>query len=81
MTKTTSVSLGDHFTDFIAEQVDTGRYASASDVVRTGLRLLEERETALARLRAEIDLGEASGEAVAFDFEDWMARKRAEHAA
>jgi antitoxin ParD1/3/4 len=61
MSKTTSIALGDHFTGFLAEQVGTGRYGSASEVVRAGLRLLEEREVKLAELRALIAEGEASG--------------------
>ncbi len=61
MSKTTSIALGDHFTGFLAEQVQTGRYGSASEVVRAGLRLLEEREVKLAELRALIAEGEASG--------------------
>ena len=61
MPKTTSIALGDHFTGFLAEQVATGRYGSASEVVRAGLRLLEEREVKLAELRALIAAGEASG--------------------
>jgi antitoxin ParD1/3/4 len=59
LAKTTSVALGDHFTKFLAAQVSTGRYGSASEVVRASLRLLEEREARLADLRAEIDKGEA----------------------
>lgn len=81
MSKTTSIALGDHFTGFLAEQVGTGRYGSASEVVRAGLRLLEEREVKLAELRGLIAEGEASGVIEDFDFDAWLAEKRAEYAA
>lgn len=61
MAKNTSVTLGDHFDDFISKQLGGGRYASASEVVRAGLRSLEDRETKLAKLRQLIDEGESSG--------------------
>ncbi len=76
MGKNTSFSLGDHFTNFIDEKVEQGRYGSASDVVRAGLRLLEEEEAKLAALRAAIDEGDASGPATPFDFDAFIARKR-----
>ena len=78
MSKTTSFALGDHFTGFLAEQVQTGRYGSASEVVRAGLRLLEEREVKLAELRALIAEGEASGPPVPFEPQKWLAEWRAE---
>ena len=61
MSKNTSVSLGDHFTHFIAAQVDQGRYSNASDVMRAGLRLLEEQEAELVSIRAALIEGEDSG--------------------
>jgi antitoxin ParD1/3/4 len=59
--KSTSIVLGEHFNDFIREQIATGRFGSASEVVRAGLRILEEHETKLAALRSALDEGERSG--------------------
>jgi antitoxin ParD1/3/4 len=81
MTKNTSIALSDHFAEFLNEQVASGRYGSASEVVRAGLRLLEEREAALAELRAEIAKGEASGVAEGFDVDEWFDKVIAEDAA
>lgn len=61
----TSVALGNHFESFVKDQVQSGRFNNASEVVRAGLRLLEESEERkqleLAALRAEIAAGVASG--------------------
>jgi antitoxin ParD1/3/4 len=78
MGKNTSFSLGDHFSLFIEDQVSQGRYGNASDVVRAGLRLLEEQEIKLAALRAELIAGEESGASTPFDFEAFIARKKAQ---
>jgi antitoxin ParD1/3/4 len=78
MGKNTSVALGDHFMRFLEEQVGSGRYGSASEVVRAGLRLLEEREAKLAELRALIAEGEASGPPVPFEPEKWRAEWKAD---
>ena len=67
MAKNTSVSLGDHFADFIDVQVASGRYGSASDVVRAGLRLLEEHEAKVQALQNALLDGEHSGEPQLFD--------------
>lgn len=61
MAKNTSMTLGTHFDEFITGQLDTGRYGSASEVVRAGLRLLEDSETKLETLRQLLIEGEESG--------------------
>ncbi len=61
MGKNTSITLGEHFEAFVSEQLRRGRYASASEVVRAGLRLLEDEETRLAAINRLLEEGESSG--------------------
>jgi antitoxin ParD1/3/4 len=61
MQKNTSVTLGKHYENFISQQVAQGRYGSASETIRAGLRLLEEREARLSLLRRALVAGEESG--------------------
>lgn len=77
MAQNTSISLDDHFSDFLAREVASGRYRSASEVIRAGLRLLEDRETQLATLRAALVDGETSGTPEPFDFDAFVAAKKA----
>jgi antitoxin ParD1/3/4 len=79
--KNTSISLGDHYVAFVETQVIEGRYGSASEVVRAGLRLLEEQELQLATLRAALLEGEQSGPSMPFDFDDFIAGKTSAAAA
>jgi len=62
MPKNTSVVLGDHFDEFIANQIKRGRYGSASELIRTGLRLLEDKETKIEALRSYLLVGEKEAE-------------------
>ena len=71
MPKNTSITLGEHFDGFIARQIDEGRYASASEVIRAALRLLEDNENKVAALRKLMDEGEASGTAD-YNYESFM---------
>ena len=66
MGKNTSISLGNHFEDFIVNKIGEGRYHSASEVIRAGLRLLEQEERKIEALKNALELGEHSG--VAKDF-------------
>lgn len=78
MSRNTSVSLGEHFEAFIAGQVEAGRYGNASEVVRAGLRLLEEYEAKVAALRQALEEGIASPETGPLDIQKIKreARKR-----
>jgi antitoxin ParD1/3/4 len=67
--KTTTVALGTHFDEFIQASVLGGRYTNASEVIRAGLRRLEEDEQKIAALRTAIEEGEKSGYLDDFDFE------------
>ncbi|MCF2521071.1 type II toxin-antitoxin system ParD family antitoxin [Dyadobacter sp. CY351] len=67
MPKNTSISIGQHFDSFIQNQVNSGRYASTSEVVRAGLRLLEQEEEKLLLLRQALIDGEQSGWVENFD--------------
>ena len=60
MSKNTSISLGDHFESFISKKVGSGRYNSASEVIREGLRLMEQEEKKIEALRSALEIGENS---------------------
>ena len=75
--KTTSVALGDYFENFIRTNVERGRYNNASEVIRAGLRLLEENECRLVQLKSAIKTGEDSGIACDFSPEEHLKELKA----
>jgi antitoxin ParD1/3/4 len=77
MGRNTSVSLGDHFESFIDKKVSSGRFQNASEVVRAGLRLLEEEEEKLYALKKAIKEGMDSGTAKNFDPKKHLAKLKA----
>ena len=75
--KTTSVALGPHFEDFIQSSILSGRYNNASEVVRSGLRLLEDQEQKMAALRSAIEEGMNSGIVEDFDSQAFLQQMKA----
>jgi len=67
MGRNTSILLGDHFDNFISEKIASGKFNSASEVIRTSLRLLEEEEKQIELLREALKIGEESGFVKNFD--------------
>jgi antitoxin ParD1/3/4 len=61
MAKNTSILLGDYFDDFINQQLKSGRFSSASEVVRAALRMFEQEESKKSELIKELKKGEKSG--------------------
>ncbi len=72
MGKNTSILLGDYFNSFIEKQIKSGKYSSASEVVRAALRLFEEEETKKLALINELKKGEESGLAPDFDRNNFL---------
>ncbi|MFM2393197.1 MAG: hypothetical protein RLZZ546_1179 [Bacteroidota bacterium] len=72
MGKNTSISIGDHFEEFIEERISEGRYKNASEVIRAGLRLLEEEEQKFYTLKKAIKEGIDSGVAVNFNPKSYL---------
>lgn len=77
MNRNTSISLGDYFDEFIQSSISAGRYNNASEVVRAGLRLLEEQENRIIAIKAAIQEGIESGIASDFDPESHLDKLKA----
>ena len=67
MSKNTSFTLGEHFEQIIEKSIESGRYSSASEVIREGLRLVDEREQRINIFREAVEAGERSGYVKNFD--------------
>ena len=76
--KNTSITLGEHFNSFIASTLQSGRFSNASEVVRAGLRLLEENEEAVMRMRDAVQEGIDSGIAEDFEAKDYLRQIKEE---
>jgi len=72
MAKNTSILLGDHFDSFINHQIQSGQFSSASEVIRTALRLFEQEESKKNELVNELKKGEASGFVEGLERQDFL---------
>ena len=81
MSRTVTASLGPHYEEFIQKSILGGRYNNASEVIRAGLRRLEEEEAQLAALRAAIEEGEASPDVEDFDPDKFLQELKAKYRA
>jgi len=79
MPRNTSVTLGDHFDQFVSEQIQKGRFQSVSEAVRAGLRKIEEDELKLEHLRDRLAQGKSSPIVENFDSESFIAQLHAKH--
>jgi len=77
MSKNTSISLGNYFDQFVSSQVSAGRYKNVSEVIRAGLRLLENEESKAIALRNAIQEGIDSGIANDFDPKENLEKLKA----
>jgi len=78
MSKNTSISLGNYFDQFVNNQVSVGRYKNVSEVIRAGLRLLENEERKVVALRNAIEEGLNSSLVEDFDFDENLKNLKAE---
>jgi antitoxin ParD1/3/4 len=75
MGKNTSISLGDHYEAFVRRKVESGEFATISEVIRDALRRAEERDKRIANLQQLVRESEESGDPVPFDWDAFLARK------
>ena len=78
MSKNTSISLGNYFDQFVNGQVSAGRYKNVSEVIRAGLRLLENEENKSIALKNAINEGLKSPRVENFDFDENLKRLKSE---
>jgi antitoxin ParD1/3/4 len=79
MAKNTSILLGDYFDNFINAQVQSGRFSSASEVVRAALRMFEQEENQKKELVKELKKGEKSGVVKNFDRKKFIKNLHSKH--
>lgn len=78
MSKNTSISLGNYFEQFVQTQIAAGRYKNVSEIIRAGLRLLENEESKVTALKNSIQEGLNSPRVENFDFDEHLSKLKSE---
>ncbi len=76
MSRNTSIILGEHFDKFVQDEIKSGRYNSVSEIIRNGLRLLEDQKSRIAAINEALVVGEQSGTPLQFNNEEFKLRMR-----
>jgi antitoxin ParD1/3/4 len=76
MAKNTSIILGEHYDNFIQQEIKSGRYSTASEIIRHGLRLMEVEKNKIDSINKALVVGEESGQARPFDNNEFKSRMR-----
>lgn len=79
MSRNTSVTLGEHFEIFVNESIESGRYQTVSEVVRAGLRKLEDDDRNLEALRSKLAAGERSTKVKDFSADKFLKKMHKKH--
>jgi antitoxin ParD1/3/4 len=79
MARNTSVTLGEHFEEFVNDSIVAGRYQTVSEVVRAGLRKLEDDDRKLEALRGKLAVGERSAKVKDFSADKFLEKMRKKH--
>ena len=79
MSRNTSITLGEHFEEFVNDSISAGRYQTVSEVVRAGLRKLEDDERKLEALRTKLAAGERSAKVKGFSSDSFLEKMHKKH--
>jgi antitoxin ParD1/3/4 len=79
MGKNTSIILGEYYEDMIKKEMENGKYSSASEMIREGLRLLEERSRKIEAINKALVIGEKSGKPLEYNYSNFLKKMAKKH--
>ncbi|MFM2392123.1 MAG: hypothetical protein RLZZ546_100 [Bacteroidota bacterium] len=79
MSKNTSIILGEYYEDMIKKEMENGKYSSASEMIREGLRLLDERSKKIEAINKALVIGEESGKPLEYNYNAFLKKMAKKH--